>query len=250
MPPRLAVHCGDCRKIMAAHGPYDLIIADPPYGVTNLRWDKRVDDWHAIAAECLKPSGSLWLFGSLRYLLADAARFEEAGLRYAQDIIWRKANGTGFSADRFKRVHEIVVQFYRRDALWKEVYNDVQRVPAVTRNKSVQIRRAVKHMGAIAAAGYQDDGTRIMKSVIELNSVRGGLHRTEKPVELLAVLIRTSCPPGGLVGDFFAGSGAAGEAAGLTGRNYVGCEIDLRMAIKGRERHASLPEARFGALPA
>jgi site-specific DNA-methyltransferase (adenine-specific) len=175
-------------------------------------------------------------------LLADAVRFDAAGLRYAQDIIWRKANGTGFSADRFKRVHEIVVQYYRCDALWRDVFNDVQRVPATTRNKSVQLRHTKpKHTGAIGAAGYQDDGTRIMKSVIELNSVRGGLHRTEKPVELLAVLIRTSCPPGGLVGDFFAGSGAAGEAAGLTGRNYVGCEIDPRMAIKARERLAALP---------
>jgi len=225
---------------MATHGPYDLIIADPPYGVTTHAWDKRVDGWHMLAAECLKPSGSLWVFGSQRYLLADADRFDAGGLRYAQDIIWRKANGTGFAADRFKRVHEIVVQFYRRDALWREVYNDVQRVPAVTRNKSVQMRRAVKHTGAIAAAGYRDDGTRIMKSVIELNSVRGGFHGTEKPVALLAVLIRTSCPPGGLVGDFFAGSGAAGEAAAVNGRNYIGCEIDPHMAEKARGRLAAL----------
>ncbi len=224
---------------MAAHGPFDLTIADPPYGVTSLWWDKRVDDWQAVAAACLKPSGSLWVFGSLRYLLADADRFEAAGLRYAQDIVWRKANGTGFAADRFKRMHEIVVQFYRRDALWREVHNDVQRVPAVTRNKSVQMSRAVNHTGAIGAAGYHDDGTRIMKSVIEMNGVRGGLHGTEKPVALLAILIRTSCPPGGLVGDFFAGSGAVGEAAALTGRNYVGCEIDPHMAEHARGRLAA-----------
>jgi site-specific DNA-methyltransferase (adenine-specific) len=241
LPPRLAVHCGDCREIMAAHGPYDLIIADPPYGVTNLRWDKRVDDWHAVAAACLRPSGSLWVFGSLRYLLTDADRFEAAGLRYAQDIIWRKANGTGFAADRFKRVHEIAVQYYRSDALLREVYNDVQRVPATTGNKTVQLRRTKpEHTGAIDATGYQYDGTRIMKSVIELNSVRGGLHRTEKPVALLAILIRTSCPPDGVVGDFFAGSGSAGEAAALTGRNYVGSEIDPHMAAMARERLSGL----------
>lgn len=212
---------------MAAHDPYDLIIADPPYGVTNLGWERRVEGWHKVATELLKPTGSLWVFGSLRYLLADADRFEAAGLRYAHDIIGRKANGTGFAADRFKRVHEIFVQCYRHYAFWRDVYNDVQRVPATTRNKSVQLRRArTKHTGAIGAGAYHDDGTRIMQSVIEMNSARGGLHRMEKPVTLLAILIRTSCPPGGLVGDFFAGSGAAGEAAVLTGRGYVGCEID------------------------
>ena len=223
---------------MAAHGPYDLLIADPPYGVTALAWDRRVEGWHALAAACLKPSGSLWFFGSLRFLLADAHRFEVAGLRYAQDIVWRKANGTGFAADRFKRVHELAVQYYHRDTLWREVYNDVQRVAAITRNKSVQIKRSdrVPHGGSIAPKDYHDDGTRIMKSVIEMNSVRGGLHPTEKPVALLAILIRTSCPPGGTVGDFFAGSGAAGEAATLTGRSYVGCEIDPQMAAKAQSR--------------
>lgn len=158
-----------------------------------------------------------WVFGSLRYLLADAHRFEAAGLRYAQDIIWRKANGTGFATDRFKRVHEIVVQYYRCYAHWRDVYDDFQRVPATTRNKSVELRRTKPvHTGAIGAVGYHDDGTRIMKSVIDMNSVRGGLHPTEKPVALLAILIRTSCPPTGRVGDFFAGSRSAGEAATLT----------------------------------
>ena len=223
---------------MGAHGPYDLIIADPPYGVTNLGWDRRVEGWHTLAATSLKPSGSLWVFGSLRYLLADAHHFAAGGLRYAQDIVWRKANGTGFAADRFKRVHEFAVQFYRRDAKWRDVYNDVQRVHAVTRNKSVQIRQSdrVRHGGAIPPTDYHDDGTRIMKSVIEMTSVRRGIHPTEKPVALLAILIRTSCPPGGLVGDFFAGSGAAGEAAAITGRNYIGCEIDPCMAAKAQAR--------------
>jgi len=238
LQPRCALHCGDCRDILAAHGPFDLLIADPPYGVTSLAWDRRIKGWHALATTCLKPSGSLWVFGSLRYLLADARRFEAAGLRYAQDIVWRKANGTGIAVDRFKRVHEFVVQYYRRDARWREIYNDVQRIPAQRRNNSVRITRPnrVGHGGAIAARDYHDDGTRIMKSVIEMNSVRGRRHPTEKPVALLEILIRTSCPPGGLVGDLFAGSGAAGVAAAMTGRNYVGCEIDPSMAAKASAR--------------
>lgn len=227
---------------MVRHGPYDLLIADPPYGVTALAWDRYVKDWHALAATCLKPSGSLWVFGSLRYLLADARCFEAARLRYAQEIIWRKANGSGFAADRFKRVHELAVQYYRRDSKWRDVYNDVQRVPAVTGNKSVVVRQPNRtpHLGAITPAGYHDDGTRIMKSVIEMKSVRRGLHSTEKPAALLAILIRTSCPPGGLVGDLFAGSGAAGEAAAMTGRHYIGFEIDPDATARANTRLGAL----------
>jgi len=62
------------------------------------------------------------------------------------------------------------------------------------------------------------------------------IHPTEKPSDLLEILIRTSCPPGGLIGDMFAGSGAAGEAAMRAGRNYVGCEIDVEMATKATAR--------------
>jgi site-specific DNA-methyltransferase (adenine-specific) len=70
-------------------------------------------------------------------------------------------------------------------------------------------------------------------------SIRGRTtHPTEKPSALLEILIRTSCPVGGLVGDFFAGSGAAGEACALSDRNYIGCEIDPEMAEKARARLA------------
>lgn len=141
---------------MSAHGPYDLLTADPPYGVTTLRGDRRVEGWHDVAAKYLNPSGSLWGFGSLRYRLADARRFEAVGLRYARDGIWRKANGSGFAADRFKRALELAVQYYRFDAEWRNVYNDVQRVQAVTQYKSVRVRQAdrVRHGGPIAPIDF------------------------------------------------------------------------------------------------
>lgn len=94
-------------------------------------------------------------------------------------------------------------------------------------------------MGHIEAGAYmsEDGGPRIMRSVIYMRSCHGrAIHPTEKPVPLLDTLIRTSCPPDGIVGDMFAGSGAAGEAAYAAGRNYIGCEIDADMAVKARSR--------------
>lgn len=226
---------GDCRTTMPQHGPFDMIFADPPYGDTALSWDTKVRGWEAVALTSLKPSGSMWVFGSMRYFLDEGV---PAGFRLAQDIVWEKANGTGFSSDRFKRVHEHAVQFYRADAAWSSVFNDVQKTPYSGPNKNVRRRLAERgqHYGDIGQAGYEDDGTRIMRSVIPAPSVRGGIHPTQKPVELLATLVRTSCPGGGVVGDFFAGSGAAGEACALAGRNYIGCELDPSMAQKARDR--------------
>ncbi len=238
---------GDCRVIMPAHGPYDMIFADPPYGDTSLAWDRRVEGWLPLAREALQPSGSMWVFGSLRCFMATAAAFEDAGWKYAQEIVWEKQNGSSFHADRFKRVHELVVQFYRSDAPWGSVYNVVQTTPDA-RARTVRRKKRPPHTGHIEAGHYvsEDGGPRLMRSVIYARNAHGrAIHPTEKPSGLIEILIRTSCPPDGLVGDWFAGSGAAGEACRFSGRAYLGCEIDPVMARKGAERIASfLPLAR------
>lgn len=229
------IHHGDCRDIMPQHGPFDMILADPPYGDTSLGWDRRVFGWQEKALNSLKPTGSMWVFGSLRFLLHMGT---PAGFRYAQDIVWEKQNGTGFHADRFKRVHEHAVQFYRADTQWSQVYNDVQTTPDAVARVTRRKRRPT-HTGNIEAAHYvsEDGGPRIMRSVIFSRNCHGrAIHPTEKPVDLLEVLIRTSCPSGGIVGDFFAGSGAGGEAAALSGRNYIGCELDPEYHAKASAR--------------
>lgn len=244
MTSEIEIVTGDCREIDAP-GLFGMILADPPYGDTSLDWDKRVKGWQIVAAETLQPTASLWVFGSLRYFMAEAHLFEQAGLRYAQEIVWEKHNGSGFHADRFKRVHELAVQFYRADAAWSGVWNDVQTTPDAVQRSVKGKKGRLAHMGNIEAAAYasEDGGPRIMRSVIYARSCHGrAIHPTEKPVDLLEILIRTSCPPGGVVCDMFAGSGAAGEAARNSGRRYVGFEIDPAMADKARDRlSAKLP---------
>lgn len=239
----------DCRAAMPPLGPFDLIIADPPYGDTSLAWDKRVDGWLEQARDAIKPTGSMWVFGSMRFFLASGDAFAAAGWKLAQDIVWEKHNGSAFHADRFKRVHEHAVQFYRADAPWSEVYNDVQTTPDATARTVRRKQRPPHHQGMRGPSTYisEDGGPRIMRSVIYMRSTHGrGIHPTEKPAALLEILIRTSCPAGGLVGDFFAGSGAAGEACQITGRRYIGAEIDNEMADRARAR---LGSTLFGAAP-
>ncbi len=212
-----------------------------------LGWDRRVAGWLALARDALRPMGSLWLFGYLRSLLAVAEEVRTAGFRYAQDIVWEKQNGSAFHADRFKRVHELIVQFYRSDASWKDVYNDVQTTPDATA-RTVRRKARPPHTGHIDHGFYlsEEGGPRLMRSVIFARNCHGrAIHPTEKPSALLEILIRTSCPAGGLVGDWFAGSGSAGEAALLAGRRYLGCEIDPAMAAMANGRiAATLPRCR------
>lgn len=53
-------------------------------------------------------------------------------------------------------------------------------------------------------------------------------HPTEKPVELLKVLIENSSNEGDIVMDCFMGSGSTGIACINTNRKFVGIEIDKK----------------------
>ena len=232
---------GDCRSALQEYAPFDMLVVDPPYGDTALAWDQRCAGWIDTAATLLKPTGSMWVFGSMRFFQDIGADFRAAGWRYAQDIVWEKNSGSGLHCDRFKRVHEHVVHYYRNGTRWNDVYNDVQ-------VHHGQICRKVTH-GQPTHFGSRSDnrqptavyGPPIMRSVIYMkNMQRRAIHRTEKPSDLMEILIRTSCPPGGRIGDMFAGSGSAGEAATRAGRNYVGTEIDSAMADKARDRLSGL----------
>lgn len=195
--PLARVLTADCREVMPDEGPFDMIIADPPYGDTSLEWDRHVDGWLPLACRALKPSGSIWIFGSMRFFLAHGAAIEAAGLRYAQDIVWEKHNGSGFAADRFRRVHEHVVQFYRADSPWSGVFNQPQQTAdAVAR--TVRRKKRPPHLGGKDEVTYvsEDGGPRLMRSVIFERSCHGrAIHPTEKPAALLEVLIKTSTPP-------------------------------------------------------
>lgn len=73
-------------------------------------------------------------------------------------------------------------------------------------------------------------------------------HPTQKPVSLLRYLIRTYSAPGDVILDFACGSGTAGEAALLEGRDFVGIENDTRWFEVTQQRLAEVEQLRAGAL--
>lgn len=157
------------------------------------------------------------------------------GWTYAQEIVWEKHNGSGFAADRFKRVHELAVQFYRGS--WEVLYKDTPKVSRPGSAKVVPKRGLTPHTGVIGTKGYTDDGTRLMRSVIPVASAHGyAVHPTQKPVGIITPLIEYSCPPGGLVLDPFMGSGSTLRAAKDLGRRAVGIELDERYAEAAAKR--------------
>lgn len=235
------LHVGDCREILPTLTAEfaDCCITDPPYGDTSLDWDKVCDGWIEHAARALKPSGAIWVFGSMRFLAPLFAEMAAHGFRYSQDVVWEKHNGTGFHNDRFRRVHEHAVMFYR--GRWSDVYRNPQ-FTLDARARVVRKKAVPKQWhGTRQASTYEsvDGGPRLMRSVLQVRSEHGrAVHPTQKPVELLVPLLRYSCPPGGVALDCFAGSGSLELAAPLCGMRTVLVESDPGRADVMRKRLA------------
>jgi site-specific DNA-methyltransferase (adenine-specific) len=233
---------GDCREIlpMLDAGSVDVIVTDPPYGETSLAWDGHVWGWATPALRVLKPSGSMWVFGSLRSMLM--TRDEFSGWKLCQDVIWEKHNGSGFASDRFRRVHEIILQRYPQTASWADIYKDPQFTDDTT-NRVVRRKERPPHFGKTENSIYvsEDGGPRLQRSVIFARSAHGNAdHETQKPEAILGPLILYSCPPGGTVLDPFAGSGATCATAERLGRKWIGIELDPKYAQIAEKKTAQM----------
>ena len=140
-----------------------------------------------------------------------------AMLRY--EWIWYKERGTGFlNANRapLKKSENILV-FYQKSP----VYN-----PQFTYGKPytrVHSRSGTSsNYGKFERQGSEsNNGRRYPGNVLFVPTVSGGIHPTQKPVELCEYLIRTYTRPGELVADICAGSGTTAIAAINTERRFV-----------------------------
>lgn len=232
---------GDCLDVLPTlpTGAFDCCITDPPYGDTSLDWDVVCNGWIPKVAAVLKSAASIWVFGSMRFIAPIFEQMAEAGFRYSQDVVWEKQNGSGFHADRFRRVHEHAVMFYR--GRWADVHHETQYTNDATA-RAVRRKKRPAHMGHIEAGHYVsvDGGPRMMRSVIyQANEHGRAVHPTQKPIPLLLSLIRYSCPVGGAVIDPFAGSGSTGIAASIEGMSATLIESSPARAQVMRERIAS-----------
>lgn len=80
---------------------------------------------------------------------------------------------------------------------------------------------------------------------------RNGAHPTMKPVALMAYPLRNSCPPRGIIVDFFLGSGSTLMAAQQTDRICYGLEIDPRYCDVVVERFKTMfPNLEVKHIPA
>jgi site-specific DNA-methyltransferase (adenine-specific) len=212
----VTLYHGDALGLLPLLPKADAVVTDPPYGETSLDWDVWPDDWPEAAALV---ANQMWCFGSMRMFLDK--RDDLAAWKLAQDVVWEKHNGSNNANDRFRRLHELALHFYRGE------WGDVFKAPQFTNDATARtVRRKARppHWGDIGPSSYasEDGGPKLMGSVIYARSCHGyAVNETQKPEDIVAPLLQYSVPPGGLVIDCFAGSGTTGVVARKTGRRAI-----------------------------
>lgn len=191
-------------------GIADTALIDPPYFdyKTGHRKDKQGklsqslvqqsrEDQLRTVEECirvLKMDRTFWFFTNWQEAWWFQQRFMPRGLIRNQ-VIWNKGNWTaGDLEGSFGNMYEVI--FLGVKGNWK-----------------LKARRL-------------NDLTDWVIPRVGTNRI----HPTEKPVELYAKIIELATEPGGLILDPYVGSGASAEAALITGRNYIGWDLDEHYA--------------------
>jgi site-specific DNA-methyltransferase (adenine-specific) len=210
----------------------DAVITDPPYGDTACEWDIPVSGWWNLIK-----TRQFWAFGSMKYWLAVSQRIESSGWKHAQEVIWEKHNGSSIHKDRFRRVHEIAVHWYKGS--WGDLYHETP-VTHDAKRRTVKRTGGLRHFGKVATDQYtsEEGGPRKMRSVIEVPSCHGyAIHPTQKPIGILDPLVQYSLPSGSICCDPFMGSGSTGIACLNRGVRFIGIEKDPVIFKKACERY-------------
>ena len=237
----IIIYHGDWRDAAPAieKNSVGMLCTDPPFGTTNLAWDKKVDwryFWPCVERLC-RVYTVMTLFSSGQFT-HDLIATNRKNFRY--ELIWEKPMPVGFlSANkRPLRAHENILIFARRYK--QSVYN-----PQFIKGRLHTIHPPGKRCGHYGGHNI-DFPARVTdkwhpRSVLRFSKPHGAqsLHPTQKPLELILWLIRSYSNPRHLVFDPFMGSGTALVAAKMSGRRAIGidsneafCEVAAQRLMK------------------
>lgn len=209
----------------------DLIIIDPPYGKTDIEWDKEFEFTSKFWAQIwrvLKLNAAILIWGTE----PQSSRFRLSQSKYYKyDWYWLKSNPTGHLNAKKQPLRNIetVSVFYRKQCLYQpqlELKSKGLIRKNNVRGKKPEIYRKGNHNSESQRTIPEHLG--YPKQILQFDSIcgkKGSFHPTEKPIPLLEYLIRTYTNEGDMVLDFFAGSGSTLLAAKRTKRKFRGCEI-------------------------
>lgn len=200
---------GDMIETLPSLGEFDLVITDPPYGVTAHEWDKlETREWLEAIKPHLASEFNLFWFCSPKHSADIEMIFRELELPIQSRIVWHRKNMSMGSKARSKFIDswEMIFHAGNRELNfpleWSEAWFDVQTF-----------------------------------AVPQTNFTDTKYHPTQKPEALIERLLTFGSYPGDRILDPFAGSGTTGAV----------CPPDRECVLIERENEfVEIIEGRLG----
>lgn len=220
-------------------GSVDAVICDPPYGSTACKWDSIIpfaSMWEQLR-RVAKSNAAIVLFASQPFT---SALVMSNVREFRHEWVWIKNRGSNFAntVREPMKEHESVVVFSRGG--W--TYNKQMQERTGTGAERVQYEfnwrsKSANYRTFQGREGQSAAELRVPSSWQKFNT-ETGLHPTQKPVDLLAYLVRTYTNPGETVLDFAAGSFTTAIACLREGRDCIAIEREAEYVAIGQRRVA------------
>ena len=237
----------------------DLIIADPPYNlskssdwkwdnsvrlmgmggnwnITNETWDNMPFEdyfnfsltWLTEAKRILKPTGSMWIFGTYHNIGIINVACQLLEIEIINEVIWYKKNAfPNLSGRRLTASHETI--------LWTH---------SGGKKRNYYFDYEYSKNGNFLGDELKSSGKQ-MRTVWDLpnnkkpEELKYGKHPTQKPIKILIRMIKLASKVEDIMLTPFSGAGSECVAAKLTGRHYIGFEINKKYCAISEERLAN-----------
>lgn len=263
---------GECVSVMKSlpNSSIDLIIADPPYNLSKgneWKWDNSValngmggnwnkvmekwdnftfnsymiftKEWLEQAKRILKPTGSMWIFGTYHNIGVVNVVCQMIGIEIINEVIWYKRNAfPNLAGRRLTASHETIL-WCNKGCKTREYFFDYE----YSKN------------GDFLYDGLKTPGKQ-MRTVWDIpnnkekQEIAYGKHPTQKPIRILKRVIKLSSKENDIILSPFSGAGSECVAAKITGRNFIGIDINESYCeiAKMRLMHAKHNEDQLGQL--
>jgi len=205
----LKLYKGDMLEIVPKLGKFDLVVTDPPYGVTDYEWDQlETSSWLDVVIPHLEDEYNLFWFCAPKYAADIEMIFRLKGLEIQSRIVWIRRNmAMGSKAkNKFVDTWEMILHAGNRElnfpAEWSDAWFDTQEF-----------------------------------AVPQTNFTDKKIHPTQKPEALIKRLVEFGSYPGDKILDPFSGSGTTGLV----------CPDDRECTlIEKEEGYVGIMEGRLG----
>ena len=224
-----SINLGDCLELMNGikDNSVDMVLCDLPYQMTSCNWDNIIDLdklWQQYE-RIIKDDGAIVLTSSQPF----TTKLINSNIKlFKYEWIWEKSRGSNFVHSKYRplKVHENILVFSKKPSAYNSKKEFMKYNPQMKEGKPYNKGRVINDSELLQGKykefnGINKSGKRFPRSKIYFKCSKGGLHPTQKPVELFRYLIRTYTNKGDLVLDNTSGSGVTAISSMLENRNYI-----------------------------